>query len=54
MGSTEGLAVKDPTGQVVAANGETLDIPEGALPRLHGYFVCPSDNALYVLIQDPS
>jgi hypothetical protein len=54
VGSTEGLAVKDPTGQVVAANGETLDIPEGALPRLHGYFVCPSDNALYVLIQDPS
>lgn len=51
-GSAQGI--KDPSGQVVAANGETLDIPEGALPRLHGYFVCPSGNALYVLLQDPT
>ena len=54
VGVTEGPAVKDPGGQVVAGNGEGLDIPEGTLPRLHGYFVCPSDNALYVLLQDPS
>ncbi|HET9083969.1 MAG TPA: hypothetical protein VFN41_06150 [Candidatus Limnocylindrales bacterium] len=54
VGVTDGPAVKDPSGQVVAANGEGLDIPEGALPRLHGYFVCPSDNALYVLLKDPS
>lgn len=54
VGVTDGPAVKDPSGQVVAANGEGLDVPEGALPRLHGYFVCPSDNALYVLLQDPS
>jgi len=53
-GSAEPLAIKDPSGQVVAANGEALDIPEGALPRLHGYFVCPSTDALYVLLQDPS
>jgi hypothetical protein len=54
VGVTDGPAVKDPSGQVVATNGEGFDIPEGALPRLHGYFVCPSDNALYVLLQDPS
>jgi len=53
-GSADGSAVQDPNGEVVAANGETLDIPEGALPRLHGYFVCPSTDALYVLLQDPS
>ncbi|MFL5684673.1 MAG: hypothetical protein ACJ77D_01335 [Chloroflexota bacterium] len=53
-GSAEGPAVMDPSGQVVAAHGETLDVPEGALPRLHGYFVCPSTDALYVLLHDPS
>ena len=53
-GSAEALAVTDPSGQVVAADGETLEIAEGALPRLHGYFVCPSTDALYVLLQDPS
>jgi hypothetical protein len=46
--------VQDPNGQVVASAGETLDIPEGALPRLHGYFVCPSADALYILLQDPT
>lgn len=54
VGVSGGPVVKDPSGQVVAANGEGLDIAEGALPRLHGYFVCPSDNAIYVLLQDPS
>jgi hypothetical protein len=54
QGSAEPPAVQDPAGQVVAADGDTLDIPEGALPRLHGYFVCPSTNALYVLLQDPT
>ena len=44
--SAEEAAVKDPSGQVVAADGETLDIPEGAFPRLHGYFVCPSTNGV--------
>jgi hypothetical protein len=53
-GSAAERVVKDPTGQVVATNGETLVIPEGAFPRLHGYFVCPSPNALYILIQDPA
>ncbi|HSL76284.1 MAG TPA: hypothetical protein VK867_05025 [Candidatus Limnocylindrales bacterium] len=46
--------VRDPNGQVVAKDGDVLDIPEGAFPRLTGYFVCPSPDALYVLLQDPS
>jgi hypothetical protein len=46
--------VQDANGQVVATSGETLDIPEGAWPRLHGYFVCPSPDALYVLLDDPT
>jgi hypothetical protein len=46
--------VQDPSGQVVVTDGEVLDIPQGAFPRLKGYFVCPSAAALYVLLQDPS
>ena len=46
--------VRDPGGQVVARDGDVLDIPEGASPRLKGYFVCPSGDALYVLLEDPS
>lgn len=46
--------VQDPNGQVVATSGDTLDIPDGAWPRLHGYFVCPSTDAIYVLLKDPS
>jgi hypothetical protein len=38
----------------VAKDGDELDVPEGAFPRLKGYFVCPSQDALYVLLQDPS
>jgi hypothetical protein len=45
--------VLDPTGAVVATNGDKLAIPEGAFPRLKGYFVCPSPDALYILETDP-
>lgn len=54
QGSAEERVVKDPSGQVVVSDGETLAIPEGAFPRIHGYFVCPSENALYVLLEDPA
>lgn len=53
-GSSEDPVVRDPAGAVVARDGEVLRIPEGAWPRLAGYFVCPSSNALYVLLVDPS
>ena len=46
--------VQDPSGQVVAKDGDVLEIPGDAFPRLKGYFVCPSSEALYVLLQDPS
>jgi hypothetical protein len=46
--------VQDPRGQVVARDGDVLQIPQDAFPRLKGYFVCPSTDALYVLLQDPS
>jgi hypothetical protein len=46
--------VFDPAGAVVATDGETLAIPAGAFPRLHGYFVCPSPDALYILAEDPT
>jgi hypothetical protein len=53
-GAADDPVVRDPGGQVVAADGDVLDIPQGAYPRLKGYFVCPSTDALYVLLQDPS
>ena len=53
-GSATDETVLDPTGAVVAANGEVLAIPEGARPRLHGHFVCPSTDTLYILIADPA
>ena len=53
-GSADEKVVRDPSGAIVAADGEVLGIPQGAWPRLHGYFVCPSRDALYVLIQDPT
>ena len=53
-GPADDPVVRDPAGQVVAKDGDALDVPEGAFPRLKGYFVCPSQDALYVLLQDPS
>ncbi|HEV8488230.1 MAG TPA: hypothetical protein VGQ58_00410 [Candidatus Limnocylindrales bacterium] len=45
--------IRDPAGQVVVANGDVLVIPERDWPRLQGYFVCPSNDELYVLLSDP-
>lgn len=52
-GSAAQKVVLDPTGAVIAADGEVLAIPQGAFPRLHGYFMCPGADALYVLLADP-
>lgn len=52
-GSSVDKTVLDPTGAVVVTDGEKLAFPEGARPRLKGYFVCPSPDALYILAQDP-
>ena len=52
-GSSVDKTVLDPTGAVVATDGEKLAIPADAFPRLKGYFVCPSPVALYILAQDP-
>lgn len=53
-GSAAEPVVRDPAGRVVAANGEVLAIPDGAWPRLHGYFVCPGPAALYIMLADPT
>jgi hypothetical protein len=45
--------VRDPNGQVVAGPGEILDMPAGTRPRLHGYVVCATADALTVLLRDP-
>ena len=46
--------VLDASGAVVARDGEVMEIPEGASPSLHGYFVCPSASVLYVFSEPVS
>ena len=47
--------VLDAAGAVVAGDGEVLVInPPDARPRLHGHFVCPAPDALYILAEDPT
>ena len=53
-GTAAERVVRDPAGQVVVSDGDVLPIPQSEWPRLHGYFVCPSPDALYVLLVDPS
>jgi hypothetical protein len=53
-GTSADLVVRDPTGAVVVNNGGVLQVPPGAYPRLHGYFVCLAPDKLYVLLTDPS
>ena len=53
-GSAADKTVLDPTGAVVVTDGERLAIPQGAFPSLKGYFVCPSPDALYILVAEPS
>jgi hypothetical protein len=53
-GSATEKVVLDPAGAVVVTDAEVLAIPEGAFPRLNGYFVCPSPDALYILAEDPA
>ena len=52
-GTADNKVVFDPTGAVVMTAGDKLAIPEGAFPRLKGYFVCPAPEALYILATDP-
>ena len=52
-GTADDKVVFDPTGAVVVTDGDMLAIPQGAFPRLQGYFVCPSPDALYILAADP-
>jgi len=53
-GTADDPVVRDAAGEVVVSDGDTLVIPEAEWPRLHGYFVCPANDAVYVLEVDPS
>jgi hypothetical protein len=46
--------VRDPAGEVVVTDGDVLQVPPAAYPRLGGYFVCLGPDKLYVLLADPS
>jgi hypothetical protein len=45
--------VVDASGAVVLEDGDTLDLPEGGWPDLHGHMVCPGPNSLTVLDEAP-
>jgi hypothetical protein len=53
--ATDGSApvINGPKGEEVAHDGTVIDVPEGANPRLAGYFVCLAPATLYVLEADP-
>lgn len=53
-GTAQDPVVRDAQGDVVLSDGDRLAVPEAEWPRLHGYFVCPSNDAVYVLEVDPS
>jgi hypothetical protein len=53
-GPADDPVVRDPAGQVVAADGDVVEVPDGAYPRLEGYFVCLAPDALYIYLADAS
>ena len=53
-GPPDDPVVRDPAGQVVAADGDVIPVPDGAYPRLKGYFVCLAPDALYIYLADPA
>lgn len=53
-GTDRNPVVIGPDGTVVARDGDVLVVPEREWPRLGGYFVCASTDALYILDADPA
>ena len=54
VGPGDDPTVVDADGDVVAADGETLEVPDdGSLPDLHGYLVCIRPERLTVTLQGP-
>jgi len=53
-GADNERVIRDTTGKVVLSDGEVLQVPPAAYPRLGGYFVCLAPTSVYVLLADPS
>ncbi len=53
-GTAADPVIRDPEGHVVARDGDVVPIPPAAWPRLHGHLVCPTPDALYILVEDPA
>lgn len=53
-GADSERVVRDPAGKVVVTDGDVVEVPPAAYPRLAGYFVCLGPDKLYVLLADPS
>ncbi len=52
-GNATDPVIRGPAGEIVARDGEFVALPEADWTRLHGYFVCPSHDAIYVLPKIP-
>ena len=48
-GTPEERVVRDPQGGVFIADGEVVEVPEGANLMVKGYFICLRPETLYVL-----
>ena len=53
-GTDSERVIRDPAGKVVVTDGEVLQVPAAAYPRLAGYFVCLGTDKIYVLLNDPA
>jgi hypothetical protein len=47
------IVIRGPKGEEVARDGTVINVPDGAYPRLAGYFVCLAPEAIFVLETDP-
>jgi hypothetical protein len=53
QGSGTERVIRDPAGGAVAADGEVVQLPVGANPRLLGYPLCVTTAEVYVMLPEP-
>ncbi len=54
VGDRDGPVVLDAGGQIAAADGDVILVPEREFPLLRGRVVCFGSGSLYVMPSDPS
>lgn len=54
IGERSGAVVLGPSGDVAAADGDVILVPDRGFPLLRGRAVCFGSNSLYVMASNPS